>query len=176
MYKNEQRFERWYRDISNFHHVDGTLEAGETQTFSATMPDGFFTTPGTNLVQAYLQTDPPNGFSTAYGKYFAYTSVRVFGTKGSYLPYPINYRMTCRDRVIVTVTNTGEWGDRTVALYLDGDLKNAWQTMIVKAGETQTFTSEPIPAGTVLIEADVHGHRDLESMLDYHAARTYCIP
>ena len=175
VFKNKKIFKYWERDVTNFFSTDGYLEPGQTQTFTATMPQEFFKTPGQSLVDAYLEVDPPNGFSMAYGRYHRYATVDIVG----YYDRPIKYAIACADgKVKITITNTGEWGDRNIALYLNGSLDQVWQLLTVKDGDTQTFTTDPLPSGTYLVEADVHGHQEQVTWdkLDYHGSRAYCVP
>lgn len=175
LYQNEERFDHWVRQVAYFFTTGGDLAPHESATFTATMPKEFFNTPGQSLVDAFLQVDPPNGFSSAYGLYHSYATVSVPGNYDR----PIRYTIACnRERAEITIINTGKWGDRQIALYLNGDLEKVWQLFTVKAGDTLTFTTDPIPEGTYLIEADVHGHREQVSFgkIDYHGARAYCVP
>ncbi len=174
LYKDPLIFDHWARGMQPaFSANKEIVPGGKSKTYTIEIPE---TLAGTTLVEAFIFVEAPNGLSTAYGKYSVFDVISTTGTVES----PITYKLDCSgDRVKITVINDGTLGDKTIALYTNGNLKDSWQQFYSKSNQTLTFTSDPITDGIYLIEADVNGHQEQAEYLnyfDYHGGRTYCVP
>lgn len=168
----------WRRNIYFSSTIGGVLEPGQKIEQDISLPDSIFNHPGQALVDAYLWTEAPNPFSSAYGFHHIYVTINVPGWR---LAPPIVYQLTCSavtGDIRLIVSYDGIWGDKNVALYLNNDLTKPWQVVAIRSGETREVFTVPLPEGTYLIEADIEGHREIsyDNQRDYHGYRQYCIP
>ena len=158
-----------YRAI--FNHSD-TLASGEVESYNVNNVQG----EGLTLVKMTVRVNK-GGFSEP-----------IILTRYQLLSFPlsnadeqpIKNTLTCSNGRIVARTElvTGTL-DQNMAIYLNGNIEEAYTTFIVKDGAYAEINL-PMPEGVQFIELDVNGHRspytNKEQLKEAHRFRAYCIP
>lgn len=173
-YVNEKRFVRWQRPNSTIFSTNDNLVAKGINTYVFDIPESILNAPGQTLFTVHVKTEAPNGLSTKYGEYVAYT------TKGSQESVDVKYTVRCDNGTLnleIEVPDESVLGDRTYAVYTNENLKDPITYIQVRSGDMQRVVM-PFAADVKLFQVTVYGHADSynEDRRDFHYTRGYCVP